>query len=109
MLPLFVGWGCGAFDRSSAALFHPRVVLSIIFFECLIALVASVANILRMDKLASGRRPLESVKSWFTLIVLACDGAALGVLLFALSMRNRCRSRSCSQTASLHTTVACTF
>jgi len=85
MLPLFVGWGCGAFDRSSAALFHPRVVLGIIFFECLIALLASVANILRMDKLASGRRTLESVKSWFTLIVLACDGAVLGVLLFAVA------------------------
>jgi len=92
MLPLFVGWGCGAFDGSSAALSHPRVVLLIISLECLFALIASVANILRMDKLASGRRVLESVKSCSTLIVLACAGSGLGLILFffayALPLQN---------------------
>jgi len=92
MLPLFVGWGCGAFDCSSAALSHPWVVRLIISVECLFALIASVANILRMDKLVSGRRALESVKNCFTLIVLACAGSALGLILFfaayALPLQN---------------------
>jgi hypothetical protein len=82
MLPLFAGWGCGAFDSSSSALSHPRVVLAIISVECLFALIASVANILRMDKLASGRSALESVKSCSTLIVLAFAGSGLGLILF---------------------------
>ena len=82
MLPLFAGWGCGAFDPSSAALFRRWLVLGVVAGECLIALGASVANILRMDKLASGRKTVESVKSSFTLIVLACAGSALGLMLF---------------------------
>lgn len=82
MLPLFAGWGCGAFDSSSSALSHPGVVVVIISLECLGALIASVANILRMDKLASGRSVLESVKSCSTLIVLAFAGSGLGLILF---------------------------
>jgi|HubBroStandDraft_6_1064221.scaffolds.fasta_scaffold02807_8 hypothetical protein len=82
MLPLFAGWGCGAFDSSSSALSHPRLVLLIISLECLFALLASGANILRMDKLASGRSALESVKSCSTLIVLAFAGSGLGLILF---------------------------
>jgi hypothetical protein len=82
MLPLFVGWGCGAFDRSSAALFHPWLVLGVVALECLIALGASVANILRMEKLGTGRTALEAAKSCFMLIALACGGSALGVIVF---------------------------
>jgi hypothetical protein len=82
MLPLFTGWGCGAFDLSSAALFHPRLVRGIIFLECLFALVAIIANILRMDELVSGRNALQSAKRCFALIVLACSGSALGIILF---------------------------
>jgi hypothetical protein len=92
MLPLFAGWGCGAFDGSSAALSYRGTVLVIISLECLFALGASVANILRMDKLASGRSALESVKTCSTLIVLACTGSTLGLILFffayALPLQN---------------------
>jgi len=82
MLPLFVGWGCGAFDYSSAALSHRWAVLVIISLECLCALAASVANILRMEKLGTGRTALEAAKSCFMLIALAFGGSALGVILF---------------------------
>jgi hypothetical protein len=82
MLPLFVGWGCGAFDYSSAALSHRWAVLVIISLECLCALAASVANILRMEKVGTGRTTLEAAKSCFMLIALAFGGSALGVILF---------------------------
>jgi len=77
MLPLFVGWACGAFDPSSGGLSRPWLVRVIISLECLIALGASVANILRMDKLSSGRRVIESA-----LIALSCAGSMLGVIIF---------------------------
>jgi hypothetical protein len=82
MLPLFTGWGCGAFDLSSAALFHPWRVRGIISLECLFAIGTIIANILRMDKLVSGRNALQSTKRCLALIVLACSGSALGIFLF---------------------------
>jgi hypothetical protein len=82
MLPLFAGWACGAFDLSSAALIHPWLVRGIISLECLFALAASILNILRMDKLVSGRNALQSTKRSFVLIVLTCSGSALGISLF---------------------------
>jgi len=74
MLPLLVGWGCGAFDPSSAGLSYPCLALLILGTECLVALLASFANIRRVEQLASA----SGVNS---LWVFA--GSVLGIILFA--------------------------
>lgn len=86
MLPLFVGWGCGVLDASSARILYSRAVLGVLLCECAIALGASIANILRREKLRSGSggapQCAEGRLDSGRLIALACGGSALGIILF---------------------------
>jgi len=86
MLPLFVGWGCGVLDASSARILYSRAVRGVVFFECVIALGASIANILRREKLRSGSggapQCAEGRLDSGRLIALACGGSALGIIVF---------------------------
>jgi hypothetical protein len=76
MLPLLVGWGCGAFDGSSAGLSYLWLVLVILGTECLVALLASFANIRRVEELGntSGERRVNF--RW------VFGGSVLGIVLF---------------------------
>ena len=86
MLPLFVGWGCGAFDTSPAGFAHLWWARGVVFVECVIALGASIANILRIEKLGSGSNGapqcVEGRVDSGRLIAWVCGGSALGLILF---------------------------
>ena len=84
-LPLLVGWGCGLFDCSSSGLKQPWLVGGVVGSECLIALGASIANILRMRTLGSGGEPKGVKGRVGTLIALAAGGSAIGLIVFFAS------------------------
>lgn len=76
MLPLLVGWGCGTFDGSSAGLSWGWLVLAILVIECLAALLASFANIRRVEQLGSGNGESRVISRW------VFGGSVLWIILF---------------------------
>jgi hypothetical protein len=79
-LPLLVGWGCGLFDWSSSGLKHPWLMSGVVGSECLIALGASIANILRMRRLGSGAKGHVG-----SLIALAGGCSVAALIVFGAS------------------------
>ncbi len=51
-LVLFIGWGCGLWDGSSAMLPHPWPLRAVLAIECFVALAASWANLARIESVA---------------------------------------------------------
>ncbi|HTA23094.1 MAG TPA: hypothetical protein VK763_06145 [Terriglobales bacterium] len=86
LLPLFVGWGCGAFDASSAGLSYPWLIRGVVVLTSMVALGASVANILRIEQLRSGSKEARQFATGRvdsrTLIASSCGGSALGLIIF---------------------------
>jgi hypothetical protein len=85
-LPLLVGWGCGIFDSSSATIPPPWWVSTVVVLECAIAFAGSVANVFRLEQLATRAEtdPAAKRRPPWQLIALLCGGSALWIILYVL-------------------------
>jgi hypothetical protein len=86
LLPLFAGWGCGAFDASSAGFSNFWWVRWIVVIECLGALAAGIVNIWKVDGLRHWRKGARQhatfpIDPW-ALSALAFGSSSLGLILF---------------------------